>query len=64
MMTIILIIAVLLAIVTGVQLLKIAELRAKNKGELIYEVKERDGKIQATLVFAFLFAYMASFFYV
>ena len=46
MMTVVVVIAVLLVVVTGVQLLKIAELRAKNKGENIYDVKEKDGKLQ------------------
>lgn len=63
MMTIVVVIAVLLVIVTGVQLLKIAELRAKNKGENIYDVKEKDGKIQGILMLVFLFAYMGYFFW-
>lgn len=61
MMTIVVVIAVLLVIVTGTQLLKIAELRAKNKGENIYDVKEKDGKIQGLLLFLFLFAFMGYF---
>lgn len=61
MMTIIVVIAVLLAVVTGVQLLQIAELRAKSKGDVIYEVTEKDGKVQATLLLIFLFAYMGFF---
>ena len=61
MMTIVIIIAVLLVVVTGSQLLKIAELRAKSKGELIYEVTEKDGKVQATLLLAFLFVFMGFF---
>lgn len=61
MMTIIVIVAVLLVVVTGVQLLKIAELRAKSKGENIYDVKEKDGKMQGLLLFLFLFAYMGYF---
>ena len=58
MMTIIILIAVLLAVATGVQLLKIAELRAKSNGEIIYEISEKQGKFQAVLLFVFLFAYM------
>lgn len=61
MMTIVVVIAVLLVIVTGVQLLKIAELRAKNKGENIYDVKEKDGKLQGLLLFLSLFVFMAYF---
>lgn len=60
-MTIIVVIAVLLAVVTGVQLLQIAELRAKSKGDVIYEVTEKDGRLQATLLLIFLFAYMGFF---
>jgi cytochrome c oxidase subunit 2 len=61
MTIIIIVLIIILAIVTGVQFLKIAELKAKNNGEIIYEVKEKDGKTQATLVFLFLFAYMGFF---
>ncbi|MDF1672706.1 MAG: cytochrome c oxidase subunit II, partial [Vicingaceae bacterium] len=61
MMTIIVIVAILLVVVTGVQLLKIAELRAKSKGENIYDVKEKDGKTQGLLLFLFLFLYMGYF---
>lgn len=61
MMTIIVVIAILLVVVTGVQLLKIAELRAKSKGENIYDVKEKDGKLQGLLLFVFLFVYMGYF---
>lgn len=60
-MTIIVVIAILLVVVTGVQLLKIAELRAKSKGENIYEVKEKDGKMQGLLLFLFLFLFMGYF---
>lgn len=61
MMTIIVIVAILLVVVTGVQLLKIAELRAKSKGENIYDVKEKDGKMQGLLLFLFLFLFMGYF---
>jgi cytochrome c oxidase subunit 2 len=61
MMTIIIVLIILLAIVTGVQFLKVSELRAKNKGEIIYEITEQESKSQATLVFLFLFAYMGFF---
>ena len=61
MMTIIVVIAILLVVVTGVQLLKIAELRAKSKGENIYDVKEKDGKMQGLLLFLFLFLFMGYF---
>lgn len=60
-MTIIVIVAILLVVVTGVQLLKIAELRSKSKGENIYDVKEKDGKTQGLLLFLFLFLYMGYF---
>jgi len=61
MMTIIVIVAVLLIIVTGSQLLKIAELRAKSKGELIYEVTEKESKLQGTLFLIFLFVLIGFF---
>lgn len=61
MMTIIVIVAILLVVVTGVQLLKIAELRAKSKGENVYDVKEKDGKMQGLLLFLSLFLYMGYF---
>lgn len=61
MMTIIVVIAILLVAITGVQLLKITELRAKSKGELVYEVTEEDGRFQATLLLIFLFVYMGFF---
>lgn len=61
MMTIIVVIAILLVVVTGVQLLKIAELRAKSKGENVYDVKEKDGKMQGLLLFLFLFLFMGYF---
>lgn len=63
MITVVVVIAVLLVIVTGVQLLKIAELRAKSKGENLYEVKEKDGKFQGILFLVFLFVYMGYFFW-
>jgi len=63
MMTIVVIITAILIVVVGSQLLKIAELRAKSKGELIYEVSEKSGKFQATLLLAFLFLFMAFFFW-
>jgi len=61
MMTIIVVIAVLLVVVTGVQLLKIAELRAKSKGEIIYEVSEKDAKGQGVMLLIFLFVFMGYF---
>ncbi len=61
MMTIVIVIAILLVIVTGVQLLRIAELRAKSKGENVYDIKEKDGQTQGTLLFLSLFVFMAYF---
>lgn len=61
MMTIVVILVAILIVVVGSQLLKIAELKAKSKGELIYEVSEKQGKSQALLLFLFLFAYMGFF---
>lgn len=61
MMTIVVILTAVLIVVVGSQLLKIAELKAKSKGELIYEISEKQGKSQALLLFIFLFAYMGFF---
>ena len=61
MMAIIITVVVLLAIVTGVQILKIAELRAISQGEKIYEVSEKEGKSQAILMLVFLVAFFAFF---
>lgn len=61
MVTILIVVAVFLLVVTGVQLLKIAELRAKSKGENIWEISENEGKTQAFLLLIFLFAYMGYF---
>ncbi|PJA09781.1 MAG: cytochrome C oxidase subunit II [Flavobacteriales bacterium CG_4_10_14_0_2_um_filter_32_8] len=61
MITTIIVLIILLAIITGVQFLKIAELGAKNRGELIYEITEKDSKGQSLMVFIFLFAYMGFF---
>lgn len=63
MMTIIVIVAVLLVVVTGVQLLKIAELRAKSKGENIYDISQKDNNLQSYLMLGFLFLYMGYFFW-
>lgn len=63
MMTIIVVIAVILVIITASQLLKIAELRAKSKGELIYEVSENEGKIHGILMFTAFFVFMGFFFW-
>jgi len=61
MMTIIIVVAIILLVITGSQLLKIAELRAQSKGELIYEVSEKDGKQQALMLFIGFFVFMGFF---
>ncbi len=61
MMAIIITVVVLLLIVSGVQILKIAELRAISQGEKIYEVSEKEGKSQAILMLVFLVAFMGFF---
>jgi cytochrome c oxidase subunit 2 len=63
MMTIIVVIAVILVVIVGSQLLKIAELRATSKGELIYEVSEKEGKIHGLMMFAGFFLFMGFFFW-
>ena len=63
MMTIVVIITAILIVTVASQLLKIAELRAKSKGELIYEVSEKAGKTQGTLLLTFLFVLMGFFFW-
>ena len=61
MMTIIVVIAAILVVITASQLLKIAELRATSKGELIYELTEKENKTQGILLLLFFFAFMAFF---
>jgi cytochrome c oxidase subunit 2 len=61
MMTIIIVIAVILVVITGSQMLKIAELRAKSKDELIYELTEKENKTQGFLLLLFYFAFMGFF---
>ena len=61
MMTIIIVVAAILVVITGSQLLKIAELRAQSRGELIYEVSEKDGKVQGGLMLVAFFAFMIFF---
>jgi len=61
MMTIIVVIAVILVVITASQLLKLAELRAKSKGELIYELTQKENKMQGLLLLLFFFAFMGFF---
>lgn len=61
MMALVVIAVVLLAVITGAQLLKIAELKAISEGKKIYEVTEQQGKYQAMLMPAFLVFLMGFF---
>jgi cytochrome c oxidase subunit 2 len=61
MMAIIITVVVLLVVITGVQILKIAELRAVSEGKKIYEVTEKDSKSQAYLMLIFLVYYFGFF---
>jgi cytochrome c oxidase subunit 2 len=61
MMTILVIVAVLMAIATGVQILKVSELVATSKGEKVYEITEKEGKAQALLLVLFMFAFFGFF---
>ncbi len=61
MMTIIVVVAIILLVITGSQLLKIAELRSQSRGELIYEVSEKEGKQQALMLFIGFFVFMGFF---
>tara|TARA_B100000809_G_scaffold190351_1_gene188918 strand:+ start:3599 stop:4570 length:972 start_codon:yes stop_codon:yes gene_type:complete len=63
MMTIVVIITAILIVVLGSQLLKMAELTAKSKGELIFNVSEKAGKIQGVLMLTFLFFLVGFFFW-
>ena len=63
MMTIVVIITAILIVIVGSQLLKIAELKAKSKGELIYEVSEKQGKSQAVMLLIFLLGLIGFFFW-
>ena len=61
MMTIIVVIAAILVVITASQLLKIAELRATSKGELIYELTTKENKMQGFLLLLFFFGFMGFF---
>lgn len=61
MMVLLVSITVLLVIVSAAQILKIAELKAINKGEKIYEISEKDNRIQSILMLVFLVYYFAFF---
>jgi cytochrome c oxidase subunit 2 len=61
MMTIIVVIAAILVVITASQLLKIAELRATSKGELIYELTQKENKMQGFLLLLFFFGFMGFF---
>ena len=63
MMTIIVVVAIILVVIVGSQLLKIAELRATSKGELIYEVSEKEGKMHGLMMFIGFFVFMGFFFW-
>tara|TARA_B100000809_G_scaffold20912_1_gene18481 strand:- start:8300 stop:9265 length:966 start_codon:yes stop_codon:yes gene_type:complete len=61
MMTIIVVIAAILVVITASQLLKLAELRAKSKGELIYELTQEENKAQGAMLLLFFFVFMGFF---
>jgi len=61
MITIIAIVAVLLIIVTASQMLRVAELKSLSKGEKIYNVTEKQSKIQSYLLLIFPIVYFAFF---
>ena len=61
MMVLLVSITILLVIVSAAQILKIAELKAINKGEKIYEISEKDNRIQSILMLVFLVYYFAFF---
>ena len=61
MMTIIIVVAAILVVIVGSQLLKIAELRAASKGELIWEVTENQSKFHGLTMFLGYFVFMGFF---
>ncbi|MBL4593684.1 MAG: cytochrome c oxidase subunit II [Flavobacteriales bacterium] len=61
MMTIIVIVTIILVVIVGSQLLKIAEIRAVSKGELIYEVSEKEGKFHGVTMFIGFFVFIGFF---
>ncbi|PCJ26823.1 MAG: cytochrome C oxidase subunit II [Flavobacteriales bacterium] len=63
MMTIIIAVAIILVVIVGSQLLKIAELRAASKGELIYVMTEKESKFQGLLLFLSFFVFIGFFFW-
>ena len=63
MMTIIVVVALILVVIVGSQLLKIAELKALSNGKLIYEVSEKEGKFHGLMMFTGYFLFMGFFFW-
>ena len=61
MMTILVIVAVLMVAAVAVQTLKVSELIATSKGENVYEITEKQTKIQGFLMLVFMFVYFAAF---
>lgn len=61
MMVLLVSVTVLLVIISAAQILKIAELSAISRGEKIYEVTDKQNKIQSVLMLVFLVSYFAFF---
>src|SRR3990167_9164067 len=61
MMVLLVSVTVLLVIISAAQILKIAELSAISKGVKVYEISEKDNKVQAVLMLVFLVFYFSFF---
>jgi cytochrome c oxidase subunit II len=61
MMTILVIVAVLMVVASGVQILKVSELVATSKGAKIYEISEKESKLQGFLMLIFVILYFVAF---
>ena len=61
MMVLLVSVTVLLVIISAAQILKIAELSAISKGVKVYEISEKDNRVQAVLMLVFLVFYFSFF---
>ena len=61
MMVLLVSVTVLLVIISAAQILKIAELSAISKGVKVYEISEKDNRVQAILMLVFLVFYFSFF---
>ncbi len=61
MMPILVVVALLLIIAVAVQVLKASELLAISKGKQVFEISEKENRVQGIMMLVFLVAYMSFF---